>query len=80
MEEDLRQEIADLREKPKVAEEAQADADEPQIHVVQPGDSLSKIAKDVYGDASRWREIFEANRDQISEPNLIRPGWKLRIP
>ena len=50
------------------------------VYVVKPGDTLSGIAKAVYGKAGRWREIFEANRDIINNPNLIRPGWKLRIP
>jgi nucleoid-associated protein YgaU len=49
-------------------------------YVVKSGDTLSKIAKEVYGDANRWREIFEANKDQIENPNLIRPGWELSIP
>ena len=47
---------------------------------VIPGNSLSKIAREVYGDASRWTEIFEANKDEIKDPNLIRPGQELRIP
>ena len=55
-------------------------ADAPQIYVVQPGDSLSKIAKEIYGQADRWKEIYEANKDQIKDPNLIRPGQELRIP
>jgi nucleoid-associated protein YgaU len=50
------------------------------VYVVQPGDSLSKIAKEVLGDASRWPEIFEANKDQIKDPNLIHPGQELRMP
>ena len=50
------------------------------MYVVKSGDTLSKIAKDLYGDASRWREIFEANKEQIENPNLIRPGWELLIP
>ena len=49
-------------------------------YVVKSGDTLSKIAKELYGDANRWREIFEANKDQIENPNLIRPGWELLIP
>jgi uncharacterized protein YidB (DUF937 family) len=53
---------------------------EPAIYVVVAGDSLSKIAKRSYGDANQWRRIFEANRDQIKNPDLIRPGQKLRIP
>ncbi|KAF1689410.1 LysM peptidoglycan-binding domain-containing protein [Pseudoxanthomonas taiwanensis] len=47
---------------------------------VQKGDSLSKIAKRFYGDANAWPRIFEANRDQISDPDRIHPGQVLRIP
>jgi nucleoid-associated protein YgaU len=49
-------------------------------YTVQSGDTLQKIAQAVYGDASRWKEIFEANRDQISNPNVIRVGQELTIP
>ena len=56
------------------------EAEEVRIYVVQRGDSLSKIAQEVYGDGNRWREIFEANREQIKDPKLIRPGQELRIP
>lgn len=49
-------------------------------YTVQSGDSLSKIAKREYGDANAWRVIFEANRDQISNPDLIHPGQELKIP
>ena len=49
-------------------------------YVVVSGDSLSKIAKRQYGDMNQWRRIFEANRDQISNPDLIHPGQKLKIP
>jgi uncharacterized protein YidB (DUF937 family) len=51
-----------------------------EIYVVVAGDSLSKIAKKQYGDANQWKRIFEANRDQIKNPDLIQPGWKLKIP
>ena len=50
------------------------------IYVVVRGDSLSKIAKTFYGNANSWKRIFEANRDVIHNPDLIQPGWKLRIP
>lgn len=50
------------------------------VYVIKSGDSLSKIAKEVYGDANRWPEIFEANKDKIKDPNLIYPGQELRIP
>jgi nucleoid-associated protein YgaU len=62
------------------AAEAAAAAEAERIYVVKKGDTLSHIALEVYGNAGRWREIFEANRDIIKKPNLIRPGWKLRIP
>jgi nucleoid-associated protein YgaU len=47
---------------------------------VQPGDSLSKIAKQVYGDATRWKEIWEANKASIPNPDLIHPGQQLSMP
>jgi len=53
---------------------------EPRTYVVKKGDSLSKIAKEFYGEAKQWRKIFEANRDTISNPDLIRPGQELVIP
>jgi len=53
---------------------------EAQTYTVVGGDSLSKIAKHFYGNASRWHEIFDANRDQISNPDLIRVGQVLKIP
>jgi nucleoid-associated protein YgaU len=49
-------------------------------YTVVSGDSLSKIAKREYGDANKWRAIFEANRDKIKDPDLIHPGQVLTIP
>lgn len=49
-------------------------------YTVVSGDSLSKIAQREYGDANKWRTIFEANKDQINDPDLIHPGQTLRIP
>jgi nucleoid-associated protein YgaU len=46
-------------------------------YTVERGDSLSKIGK-AYGVS--WQDIFEANKDIISNPDLIQPGWKLKIP
>ena len=51
-----------------------------QSYTVVAGDSLSKIAKRLYGDANKWPLIHEANRDQIKNPDLIHPGQTLRIP
>ncbi len=49
-------------------------------YVVQAGDTLSKIAKEFYGDANLWPKIFEANKKLIKDPNLIEIGWELLIP
>ena len=49
-------------------------------YTVVKGDSLSKIAKHLYGDAQQWRKIYEANRDQIKNPDLIYPGQTFTIP
>ncbi|MBA3893254.1 MAG: LysM peptidoglycan-binding domain-containing protein [Gemmatimonadales bacterium] len=51
-----------------------------QTYTVKKGDSLSKIAKRVYGDAQQWRKIHEANRDIIDNPDLIHPGQVLKLP
>ena len=57
-----------------------APADQGQSYTVQSGDSLSKIAKRIYGDANKWHTIFDANRDKISNPDLIHPGQVLTLP
>ncbi|HSA54364.1 MAG TPA: LysM peptidoglycan-binding domain-containing protein [Gemmatimonadaceae bacterium] len=49
-------------------------------YTVQAGDSLSKIAQRRYGEASKWKAIYEANKDQIKNPDLIHPGQVLRMP
>ncbi len=51
-----------------------------QTYTVVSGDSLSKIAKRYYGDANQWNRIYEANRDQIKNPDLIHPGQRFTIP
>lgn len=50
------------------------------IYEVVSGDSLSKIAKREYGNASEWNRIYDANRDLLNDPNKIYPGQKLKIP
>ncbi|MDT8406140.1 MAG: peptidoglycan-binding protein LysM [Methylococcales bacterium] len=50
------------------------------FHIIKSGDTLSKIAKDVYGNANLYPKIFEANREVIKDPNLIFPGQKIRLP
>ena len=50
------------------------------MYTVVKGDTLSKIAKEFYGDASKYPVIFEANRPMLKDPDLIYPGQVLRIP
>ena len=47
---------------------------------VEPGDTLSKIAKQFYGDANAYNRIFEANRDKLQSADKIQPGQELAIP
>ena len=49
-------------------------------YTVRPGDTLSKIAKETLGDPNAYTEILNANRDQLSDPNKIKPGQVLKIP
>ena len=62
----------DLRLNIEVKESAQVEE-----YIVKKGDNLSKIASH-YG--IKWKDIFEANKDIIKNPDLIQPGWKLKIP
>lgn len=49
-------------------------------YTVKPGDTLSKIAKEFLGDANAYTDIFQANRDQLTDPDKIKPGQVLKIP
>ena len=49
-------------------------------YTVVAGDSLSKIAKKLLGNANRWREIHELNKDTVKNPDVIHPGQVLKIP
>jgi len=49
-------------------------------YTVKPGDTLSKIAKEFYGNASEYNKIFEANRDKLENPDKIQVGQELVIP
>jgi nucleoid-associated protein YgaU len=53
----------------------------PSSYTIHPGDSLSAIAKQVYGDANAWRAIYDANRGAIGDnPDVIHPGTDLVVP
>ena len=49
-------------------------------YTVKPGDTLSKISRQFYGDANQYTRIFNANRDILRDPNTISPGQELLIP
>jgi nucleoid-associated protein YgaU len=72
---------ADIRVDP-IGQAARATAPEggQRTYTVQPGDSLSKISKEMYGKPSEYMKIFEANRDVLNDPNKINPGQTLKIP
>jgi nucleoid-associated protein YgaU len=53
---------------------------EVRTYTIVAGDSLSKIAKRVYGDGNQWKKIFEANRDIIKDPDKIFPGQTIQLP
>ena len=56
------------------------EAPEAKFYTVKKGDTLGKIAKAHYGDAKKYKQIFEANTPMLKNPNRIYPGQKLRIP
>lgn len=49
-------------------------------YTIESGDTLSKIAKQHYGDANKWNDLFEANREVIKDPDKIYPGQRIRLP
>jgi|JI10StandDraft_1071094.scaffolds.fasta_scaffold954337_2 nucleoid-associated protein YgaU len=49
-------------------------------YTIASGDTLSKIAKEHYGKSGAWRDIFEANRDTIENPDRIYPGQVIKLP
>jgi nucleoid-associated protein YgaU len=70
---------ADLVVDPTLAPPPAA-APQGQKYTVQPGDTLSKLAKQYYGNANQYMKIFEANRDQLTDPDKIKVGQVLNIP
>ena len=51
-----------------------------QYYTIEKGDTLSKIAQRYYGDPQKYKELFDANREVIQDPDKIYPGQKIRIP
>jgi nucleoid-associated protein YgaU len=69
-----------MTDSPKPAGATDDAWDATQWYEVKPGDTLSSIAKQFYGDPSLYSRIFAANRDQVKNADLIKVGQKLRIP
>ena len=72
--------VADIKATGPAAGAPSTSGTRPATYTVKPGDSLSNIAKHVLGDANAYMEIFNLNRDQLSDPDKIKPGQVLKIP
>ena len=74
--------IADVRVSASAAAAAEADTKPPtsQTYTVKPGDSLSKIAKEHLGNGNLYMEIFNANKDVLTDPDKLKPGMVLKLP
>ena len=72
--------VADIKVNPSAAQKTAGTTGQAKTYTVKAGDTLSKIAKEQLGDANGYQEIFEANRDQLTDPDKIKPGQVLKIP
>ena len=65
---------------PQASASSQAGGATGSTYTVKAGDTLSKIAKEHLGDGTAYMKIFESNKDQLSDPDKIKPGQVLKIP
>jgi len=74
--------VADIKVKPgaRTAAAPASGQQTQQTYTVQSGDTLSGIAKKLLGNANAYMDIFNANRDQLTDPDKIKPGQVLKIP
>ena len=49
-------------------------------YIAKPGDTLEKVARQFYGDASAWRRVHAANRDRVPDPEVLKSGTELIVP
>ena len=70
--------VADIQVVPKPG--VSAPVSSMKTYTVKKGDTLSKIAKEYLGDANDYMRIFDANKDQLTDPDMIKPGQVLKIP
>jgi LysM repeat protein len=71
--------VADFPVNPSMAS-TQPQAGRFQTYTVKPGDTLSKISKQFYGNANDYMRIFNANKDKLRDPNVVNVGEELKIP
>ena len=71
--------VADIKVRPGAQQRGTTGGSE-QTYTVQAGDTLSGIAKKYLGNANAYTDIFNANRDQLTDPDQIKPGQVLKIP
>jgi LysM repeat protein len=69
--------VGEIKINPNAAQTAGASGT---TYTVKSGDTLSKIAKEHLGDANAYMKIFDANKDQLTDPDKIKPGQVLKIP
>jgi nucleoid-associated protein YgaU len=74
-----RERLEEAKERIRARRAARTEQKE-RTYTVQAGDTLGKIAQALYGDGSRWTEIYEANKAKIANPNVIEIGLELLIP
>ena len=72
--------VADIQVTGGAAKAGAGAASASNTYTVKAGDTLSKIAKEHLGNANAYMKIFEANKDQLSDPDKIKPGQVLRLP
>ena len=65
---------------PAAAQAGTARSQGQQTYTVKPGDTLSKISKQFYGNANDYMRIFNANKDKLKDPDKISVGQELKIP
>jgi nucleoid-associated protein YgaU len=70
--------VADVRVAPRPGVDAPVTS--MKTYTVKPGDTLTKIAREFLGNGDEYMRVFDANRDQLSDPDQIRPGQILKIP
>jgi len=80
---ETKQEVVQLdtiQEEPVIEDVVEPVQQGPRVIVVEKGDWIYHIARQEYNDIHAWRKIYEANKDKISDPNMIYPGQELVLP